>query len=196
VVALRWRSELIVDEVRRHYLKLWGEPSRKASFNVLGHAIEVYKWESTRNTEQVNIYATLGASAHALPKGAPAHRLEYFVGLEPAEDGIAKPLAMAALDPVLHKTELDHGHSVTYPEPLWPGTDMHSLLVLRPVIQIVPPFVTDGLHVDFMQMIPVYPSEVEFKTATRIDALIELWQSARVAFWDPNRPAEPADHRA
>src|SRR5438105_7231164 len=155
LVALRRRFELITDEVRRHYIQRWGEPSRKASFVVIGNVIEVYKWDKARSPEQVNVYATLGASPYPLPGRAPTHRMEFFVGLDPEQDGIAKPLAMAALDPLLNGTQLDHGHSITYPEPLWPGTSMRSLLVLRPVIDILPPFVsTDDLHVSFMQMVP------------------------------------------
>jgi hypothetical protein len=184
---------MIVDEVRRHYLTLWGEPSRKANFRVLGHTVHVYKWDAERNPEQVNIYATVGASAYELPGREPAHRMEFFVGLNPAQDAIAKPLAMVALDAVVHGTELDHGHSITYPDPLWPGTDMHSLLVLRPVMEIVPPLVRgDGKHVDFMQVIPVFASEVAFKAERRTDALLERWRAANVPFWNPNRWPEPS----
>ena len=160
---------------------------------MIGNVIEVYKWDAERTAEQVNIYATLGASRHALPGRAPTHRMEFFVGLKPEQDGIAKPLAMAALDPVLHGTELDHGHAITYPESLWPGTDMHSLLVLRPVEEVISTFVSlEGLHIVFMQMIPIHASEMQFLRERHPDALLKLWQSANVAFWNPNRRPEPA----
>jgi len=64
---------VIVDEARRHYQKLWGEPSRQASFRVMGHEIEVCKWDAARNPEQVNIYATVGASAQVSPGRDPKH---------------------------------------------------------------------------------------------------------------------------
>jgi hypothetical protein len=183
---------VIGNEVRRHYEELWGESSREARFRVMGREIEVSKWDAARNPEQVNIYATVGASAHESPGRDAKHRLEFFVGLKPAKDAIAKPLAMVALDPVLHGTELDHGHSVTYPDPLWPGTEMHSLLVVRPLVEIVPMLMTlEGFHVEFLQAIPVFASEVAFKSKHRAEGLLERWQTAKVRFWNPDRGPEP-----
>ena len=49
------------------------------------------------------------------------HQLEYFVGVNPANDDIAKLLVMVALEPVVRGREIDHGHSVTYPEGLVAG---------------------------------------------------------------------------
>lgn len=184
---------MIVNEVLRHYQKLWGDPVRRGSFRLGGHQIEVCKWDAAANGEQVNIYATIGASRHQLPGHDRTHRLEFFLGLNPAKDEIAKPLAMLALEPVLHGTELGHGHSVAYPDALWPGTEMRSLLVLRPVMEIVPTLMTlDGLHVEFMQVVPVFDSEVAFKSEHHAEGLLERWEAARIPFWNPNRRPEPA----
>ena len=192
-VVLRLRFKLVTDDVREHYVALWGEPSRTASYELLGHAIDVYKWDAVRSPEQVNLYATLGAALYSWPGHALTHRVEFFVGLEPAQDEVARALAMAALDPVINGTTLDHGHSITFAEPLWPGTAMHSMLVLRPVLEVVPVLVTkDRVHVGFMQMIPVYPAEVRFKEERQVDTLLQHWRSTNVAFWNPNRQPQSA----
>src|SRR5258706_13286369 len=105
---------MILDDVRKHYRELWGDPSRQATFTMFGHRIEVYKWSEDRTSEQVNLYATIGASAHEIAGHDPSHRIELFCGFRPAIDTVAKPLAMAALDPVLHETPLGDGHTITY----------------------------------------------------------------------------------
>lgn len=193
MVAVWWRPWITAaDEVRKHYLRLWGEPSRTAEFRIEGRGVEIYKWDAARNPEQVNLYVTLGISNYPLPGHGPGHRLEFFLGLNPAQDGVAKPLAMVGLDPVLHGTELAHGHTVTYPEPLWKGTKMRSFLILRPVTEIVPPLVLNPtLDVEFLQAIPLFPSEVAFKSKHRIDGLLDRWRAAKVPFWNPNRQADP-----
>lgn len=191
VVAVRGTG-MILDDVGKHYRTLWGEPSRTASFHLSGHKVDVLKWSAEKTAEQVNIYATVGASAHVVSGYDNEHRLEFFVGLKPAQDDVARPLAMLALEAVVNRTELGHGHSVTFPEPLWRGTPMSGFLVLRPASNVVPPLgLAGGLHVDFLQAIPVFQSEVEFKTGHKAEGLLQRWEAAGVPFWNPNRAPEP-----
>jgi hypothetical protein len=88
---------------------------------------------------------------------------------------------------------VDHGHTVPAGSPLWPGTDMTTLLVVRPVGEILPALtLADGVHVEFLQVIPIFESERRFKVAQGVDALLERWERAGMPFWDPRRKAEPA----
>ena len=189
-----WRgSWVIINEVRRYYVRRWGDPIREAAYRWQGHEIVILKWEASRNPEQVNLYATLGTSAHEMPGSPPSHRFEMFAGLEPANDSIAKPLAMVALEAIVNRTTLDSGHSVTFPDPLWPGTNMHSLLIVRPLVEIIPPLATvDGKHIEFLQVVPVFESEVAFKAEHKASELLKRWRTAHVPFWDPNRNPEPS----
>ena len=85
---------MISDHVEAHYIKVFGEPTRKARFTTgVGSSIQVYKWDERSNPEEVALYATLGISDQALPQ-APNHRIEVCTGLLPSEDRIAKSLAM------------------------------------------------------------------------------------------------------
>jgi hypothetical protein len=153
--------------------------------------VEVWKWAET-NPEQVNIYATVGASAHVILGYANDHRVEFFVGLKPAEDSIARPHAMLAVEAMSQKVEFGHGHSVTFSEPLWKGTEMNAFLVIRPRTQVIQNLaLPGGMHVEFLQAIPVYESEVGFKAQHGAEELLRRWQLAGVAFWDPNRPPDP-----
>lgn len=183
---------MIRDAVAAHYRQMWGEASRRATYELSAHEIEVWKWDEDRNPEQVTMYATIGSSVH-LMRGQPrSHRSEYFAGLRPSNDDIAKPLAMLALETISSPMEFGHGHTVIFPEPLWRTTAMNGFLIIRSQQEIVAPLDTSaGIHVEFLQAVPIFECEVESKIRHGVNGLLERWAAAGVAFWDPNR-IEPA----
>jgi hypothetical protein len=183
----------VVDAVRDLYRARWGEPSRQAAFRTGGHQIEIYKWDASANGEGVDLYATLGASAEDMPGVEEGHRVEYFVGLQPGRDDVASALAALGLFAQREGETVDHGHTVPADGPLWPGTEMSAFLVLRQIGEILPALtLPNGVHIEFLQAVPVFESERRFKAAHGAEALLRRWESARVPFWDPRRRAEPA----
>ena len=123
----------------------------------------------------------------------PDHRIEMFTGLLPAKDDIALALAMLASNPLREGTDLEHGHTVTFADSLWEHTEMRSFLLLRPIAEIAPTLRLDhGLHVEFLQAIPIFASELSFKNEHGAEALMQRWESRQVGFWDPNRGQDPA----
>ena len=76
----------------------------------------------------------------------------------PAKDEIAKPLAVQGSYPAREKTMLDHGHTVTFAEPFWAGTGLQTFLVMRPLTDIISTLeLPDGVHIEFLHAIPLYP---------------------------------------
>jgi Suppressor of fused protein (SUFU) len=184
---------MITDAVRDLYVARWGEPSRKAAFRVAGLKAEVYKWDAEASPEGVALYATIGSSAFPMAGRDPSHRVEYFLGLLPPQDAVASPLAALALYSVREAAAVGHGDTVPSDGPLWPGTDMHCFLVLRPLGDIISPLeLPDGMHVEFMQAIPIFESELVYKARHSAKELLEHWQESGVAFWNPGRLPEPA----
>lgn len=184
---------MIVGAVRDLYIARWGEPSRKAAFRVAGLEVEVYKWNAGANPEGVTLYATIGSSAHPVAAHDTKHRVEYFLGLLPPRDAVASPLAALALYSKREGVAVGHGDTVPADGPLWPGTDMRRLLVLRPLSNVISPLeLADGMHVEFMQTLPIFESELAYKARHSTKELLEHWQKAEVAYWDPGRLPEPA----
>jgi hypothetical protein len=183
---------MITDAVRDLCLARWGEPARNARFHVDGLDAEIFKWSADARREGVNLYATIGASARPLAGRDPGHRVEFFAGLLPARDEVASPLAALALCPAREGVALDHGHTVPAGGALWPGTDMRWFLVLRPLGDIVSPLdLPDGMHVEFLQAIPVFESELTYKAEHGAEALLRRWEEERVPFWNPGRSPAP-----
>jgi hypothetical protein len=184
---------MITGAVRDLYAARWGEPSRKAAFRVAGLEVEVYKWDAAATAEGVVLYATIGASAYPMAGRDPEHRVEYFLGLLPPQDAVASPLAALALYSVREGVAVGHGDTVPADGPLWPGTNMRRFLVLRPLGDIISPLeLPDGMHVEFMQAIPIFESELAYKARRSARELLEHWQESGVAFWNPGRLPEPA----
>jgi hypothetical protein len=185
---------IVTDAVRALYVARWGEPSKDTRFKGTECETEILEWNKDMNPEGVRLYATVGASALAIVGSDTNHRVEFFLGLLPAKDAVASPLAALACYPVREGVALDHGHTVPSDAPLWPGTDMRRLLVLRPINDIIPALeLPDGLHVEFLQAIPIFESEFAYKAQHDAEALLRRWEESKVPFWDPDRAPEPGD---
>jgi len=191
----------ILEAAAKHYRRRLGPPSREAGFKLSGHEIQVFKWavDHPRNPAGVTIYATLGASTVLALATKPQHRMEFFTGQLPENDDIARPLALLGLHSVMYGTPLDDGHTVSYPEPLWAGTQIHGFLIIRPQSEILPALALPReIHVEFLQAIPVYDSEIAFKKENGVTALLARWEKAGARISNPDRtpnPSESAEER-
>jgi hypothetical protein len=174
---------MILEAVRNHYLRLFGEPSREAHFKRADASVDILKWDADRHPQGVAFYATIGRSARPLHSDGPAHRVELFTGLLPAVDAIAFPLAELAIS----LNAMAPGSTFQWSEALWSGTAMNSFLVWRPVEEIVPRLDAAGLHVLFDQAIPLFPAERDFVEQQGAEALRERWRASHVPFWNPAR---------
>lgn len=190
MVALRGRpTEVIRDEVRKRYEHLFGPPSRTARFKTKeDRVIEILKWDAAIHPDGVNFYATLGSSEWEMPAGH-GHRVEFFVGLLPAADDVADSLAEVALHPASGDKSLDYGHTITLAEPLWKGSSMRTFLVGSKGRMLIEPLeLKHGQHVEFMQLIPLFPREAEYlREKGGEEALMRQFEKASVPYWDPQR---------
>jgi Suppressor of fused protein (SUFU) len=86
-----------------------------------------------------------------------------------------------------------HGHTVEIDEGLWPGTAMNAWLLVSPVDGIVRRLDFAGLHVEFLQAIPLFPEERTWKAVHGVESLLIAWRNEGVQFWNPRRvPAVPS----
>lgn len=177
-------SELI----ETHYLSQWGRPSRRARFETRQETIEIWKWAPEISAQGVAIYATVGASVWPVPKLDPLHRTEYFIGLLPERDEIASPLAALGLHSLREHVAIDHGDTVPTGRPLWRGSSASFFLILRPTRALIAPVVdSNGVHVEFLQAVPIFDEEREFRMRKGTEALVDLWRDASIEFWNPTR---------
>jgi hypothetical protein len=145
------------------------------------------KWAAERNPEGVALYISVRAQAPQNTDDAD-HRVGFFVGLLPEQDEIASPLAALALYSWREQVHVGHGDTIPADEPLWTGTTMSRFLILRAKRTVVPTYVApEGFHVQFLQAIPIYQSEISFKKREGTDALLDRWEAMNTPFWDSHR---------
>jgi hypothetical protein len=183
--------DLISAQVLQQYRSLWGEPDRAATFTRANREVRVFKWTPEQTGEGVTLYTTVGISDQPIGPDAPSHRAEVILGLLPEDDRIARPLGILALSSTPDDPYLFHGHTVSMPTPFWPGCPFSAFLFLNPLEAIGPPINHDGIHVHFLQAIPVFPSEIAYKTAHTPEALMALWESVTLPFWSLRRRPLP-----
>ena len=169
--------------VAAHLSTLFGPPTRSASYEWERQKVAVYKWDSERTGEGVDLYVTDGET----PLGPTGHVSEFFTGLTPGRDDIASSLASLHRYQQVQGVLLGHGHTVPSDEPLWPETTLDSLLVLRQAAVIVPPLFTGSRHVEFLQVVPLTAPERQAVHHMGVDALLADWEARQVPFWDSLR---------
>lgn len=168
--------------VRECYTSLYGNPSREAEFVApSGKVVEVLKWDAQATGEDVCIYATIGACDQSL-----GLLNEYFIGLSPEEDSIVYALAEIALYGNGTMKTPKTGDSVTLSSDVWQNTGMTSFL-FTDGSGIIAPFAHGGVQISFVQVVPIYAEELEFKKKNGEKALWDLFEMQAVEYWNPCR---------
>lgn len=177
--------ESITAALRNRYLERFGPPTREARYCPPSRrVIEIWKWVREATTEGVCIYATVGA-AGTMRSGV--RRCEFFLGLSPEVDSVAESLAEVAIHGTGTGRVPSSGDTITLSQPLWNGAEMRSLLVTDGGEQIISPIEVGGISVEFLQLVPLFANEVEFKSTNGEKALWNLFQSRSTPYWDSAR---------
>ncbi|GAA1293986.1 hypothetical protein Psi02_42290 [Planotetraspora silvatica] len=176
------------NDVRSHYKIEWGTSDREAEFYTEDISIGVLKWNTSANTQGVNIYATVGASDYPIPGFSANHRQEFFVGLIPEFDDIASRLAWLGAYTQMTGEVLSTGHTYRALQGLVDGHGFGGFVILSPLDGHPAPVVLeDGRHVEFLMVIPVFSDELDYARSHGVDDLLAKMESLNVPFWDPTR---------
>jgi hypothetical protein len=177
-------------EIQSHYEATFGPSSGEKSFDSDGAEITVVRLPAPGADLSHHLYATVGGSRYPLPGAPDGHRLEFYAELVPDVSNIGRVLAVLAMYPIREGLALGDSHTVDIQRPVSALSLMHQVLLFRPSNEFLSPLVSkvSGIHVDFLQVVPVYESEVSFKQRHGLRALFKLWESAKVEFWNPGRP--------
>lgn len=178
-----------MNSIEQYYAGRLGEPARRAEFRSPdGATIEVLKWGEHQTGEGVAMYATVGASSVL---GDDRSSCEFFIGLTPEVDDIASALAEIALHGNGSKAVPALGDSTKLAYPLWKGTQADCCLFTDGK-ELLPPFVSGGRHIEFIQLVPLFKSELAFKKQRGEHALWQEFERRGVPYWSSLRkPALP-----
>ncbi len=173
-----------MNALANYYVDKYGLPERRAKFvSPDGKAVEIFKWNSEQSHEGVTMYATLGACKTL---GSDDRACEFFIGIMPAADDIAQALAEVALHGNGSGEIPSSGDTVTLAYPLWSGTDARSFLFTAGE-EIIPPIKARNKTVEFLQLVPLFDSELQYKKDHGEGALWRIFEENEVPFWDSRR---------
>lgn len=166
-------------------MKRFGPPSREAEFlSPDALKIVIWKWKEGIIDEGVCIYATIGATETLI---GSEQRCEFFLGLSPEVDDVAETLAEVALHGVGNGKVPAYGDTVTMSNRLWSGTVIRTLLFSSGGDEIIPPITNSAATVEFIQLVPLFPNELEYKKRFGEAALWEQFEAQEIDYWNAQR---------
>jgi hypothetical protein len=171
--------------IAEYYHSKYGAPAREAEFTSPdGAVIQVFKWDEEQTDEGVTMYATLGAN---VALGDSSESCEFFIGMTPSADSIVVALAEVALHGNGSKDVPSSGDTISLAYELWKGTKAKSFM-FTDGDEIVPPTKNEeGKPVGFIQLVPLFDSELSYKKNHGENALWERFEEKNVPYWDSSR---------
>jgi len=160
-------------DIRTYYESRYGEPDRIARFTTQqGQVLHIYKWRAEGNPEGVALYATDGAR---FMQRSGKSGCEFFIGLLPEVDEIVTAMAEVAVAGNGSQSPPNVGDTVSIPFLLEGPGSIHTFLFSSGEV-IMPRLDNGNESIVFMKLVPLFPSELEFKKKFGEEA---LWDAFR-----------------
>jgi hypothetical protein len=182
---------VVVDELREHYKRMVdGEPVYHDLHTRSGDSIGVFDWPEGSSRLGVHFYASAGASNHG--PGARQHAVELFVGVKTGDAAVLEAFADAAMSVRKSNGVPQHGSFISGDWKVIRGRKFTGWILTERPDDLIPELrLQDGRHVVFLDALPVYPEEAEYRNGNRSEELLGIWEDFRVKSWDLDRELPP-----
>jgi hypothetical protein len=180
-------SMSVVEELREHYVAVVGsEPEYHEMRTRSGESVGVFEWPKGTSRMGVHLYASAGATRHG--PGARQHAVELFVGVKTGSDAVKEGFANMILSVLKSKTVPQHGVFVAGSWKVIKGRKFTGWVLTERPDDLIPELqLTNGRHVVFLDALPVFPEEAEYRHGNRSDELFGIWEETGVKSWDLDR---------
>ncbi|PNH82948.1 MULTISPECIES: suppressor of fused domain protein [unclassified Arthrobacter] len=146
----------------------------------------VFEWPAGTSRRGVHFYASAGASPYG--PDARHHAVELFVGVEAGDEAVLEGFADMALSVLKSGTVPRHGVFVAGGWKVIKGRDFTGWVLTERPDDLIPQLdLPDGRHVVFLDALPVFWEEAEYRHGNRADDQFEIWEAEEVKSWDLNR---------
>ncbi|GAB5079721.1 suppressor of fused domain protein [Arthrobacter sp. AD-310] len=177
----------MIDELRQHYTKAIGaEPILHEMNTRTGKQMGVFEWPAGSSRLGVHFYASAGAGHYW--KDVHRHAVELFTGVSHGGQEVLDAFATMALNVHVSGTIPQHGVFVAGDWKVIKGRKFTGWLLTERLDNFMPNLeVPDGGHVAFLDTIPVFPEEADYRHGNRSDDLFDIWEAEGVRSWDLDR---------
>jgi hypothetical protein len=171
---------VIVEQLREHYTQVVGtEPAYRALRTRDGHALGVFEWPAGNSRLGVHFYASAGASRYG--PDARHYAVELFVGVKQGDEAVLEGFADMALSVLKSGTVPRHGVFVAGDWKVIKGREFTGWVLTERPDDLIPQLdLPDGRHVVFLDALPVFWEEAEYRHGNRADDLFDIWEKEEV----------------
>jgi hypothetical protein len=109
------------------------------------------------------------------------HAVELFVGVEYGDESVLEGLAGMAISVLKSGTVPRHGVFVAGDWKVIKGRDFTGWVLTQRPDDLIPQLnLPDGRHVVFLDTLPVFWEEAEYRNGNRADDLFDIWEANEV----------------
>ncbi|WP_454697501.1 suppressor of fused domain protein [Arthrobacter humicola] len=180
-------SITVVEELREHYAAVVGsEPEYQEMRTRSGESLGVFEWPKGRSRMGVHLYASAGATRHG--PGARQHAVELFLGVNTGSEAVKEAFANMTLSVLKSNTVPQHGVFVAGSRKVIKGRKFTGWVLTERPDDLIPELqLTTGRHVVFLDALPVFPEEAQYRHGNRSDELFGIWEETGVESWNLDR---------
>ncbi|MDQ0118467.1 hypothetical protein J2T22_001645 [Pseudarthrobacter defluvii] len=177
----------MIDELRAHYTKVMGaEPILHEMNTRSGKRMGVFEWPAGTSRLSVHFYASAGAGHYW--QDHHGHAVEMFAGVNHGSQEVLEAFATMALNVHDSGTIPQHGVFVAGNWKIIQGRKFTGWVLTERPDNFMPNLeLPDVGHVAFLDALPVFPEEAEYRHGDRSDDLFDIWEAEEVKSWDLDR---------
>ncbi|GGI85554.1 hypothetical protein GCM10007175_23310 [Pseudarthrobacter scleromae] len=181
------------EELDAHYRAHVGpDPIRWGNRETWPPPVSLHEWNASSNRMGVHFYATYGMSLAAL-RGSVSHGVELYSGVDQKSDELRDAMAALASNARDSGTIFRDCEILDAQAAVIPGRTFTGWIFFDRSDQVLPDLaLSNGCHIKYLDIAPVFPEEVEYSRANGVDALLELWNSEGTEVWVHTRPVPHA----
>jgi hypothetical protein len=140
----------------------------------------------------VHFYATYGMSLAAL-RGSVTHGVELYSGVDEESDELRDALAALATNTRDSGIIFRDCEILDAEAPVMPGRAFTGWILFDRSDQLLPDLaLSNGSHIKYLDVAPIFPQEIDFARTNGVDALLDLWTSEGTEVWVHTRPVPNA----
>ena len=185
-----------LEELEAHYTAAVGaEPEFGTMTSLEGNTVGIFYWPKASSRMGVHFYASAGISVPGPGGRGHSHTVEVFIGIKQDFPQVREAFANLITSMVCSTTPhpARHGVFVAGDWQVIEGRKFTGwVLTERPDELIQDLQLKDGRHITFLDALPVFPEEAEFRHGNRADDLLGMWEEWEVKSADLDRELHPS----
>src|SRR5215217_7840580 len=189
-----------LEELEAHYASAVGaEPEFGTMTSLEGNKVGIFYWPQASSRMGVHFYASAGISVPGPGGRGHSHTVEVFTGIRQDSPQVREAFANLITSLVCSGTPHPacHGVFVAGNWEVIKGRKFTGWVLTERPDELIPDLhLKDGRHIAFLDALPVFPEEADFRHGNRADDLLGMWEEWEVESADLDRELHPSLTRA